>query len=673
MDLIAFRRRDQIVLAAVLQPPGEADVRLGVCTEDGRSIRLDSRGVVARWSDDVELPPDPLEPSAASIAEHLGAVRRQAGDAPDWEHVHGQLQEESVLTLDEIAAACGVADGKAPLAWILSLSSASPWLRRAAAGPDGPGGFRVVAREVALAEHERAASKRRRGRENGLLHAWWKAESSDPLPDEAQPALAALRAYAVAPAGAAKHDPLVERGRVLAARLDLPEADHVIEAGVAKRVFPADLDPSPTRAGLAEPFSARVLAEVAAITRVVALPKTLDRVDYRDLFTVSVDDADTIEVDDAVSVRQVGDGRELLVHISDVAAEMPLESELDRVARARGTSMYTPDGIVTLLPRALVSDVLSLDRETDRQALTAAFPIDAQGAVGPPRFERSLVRVDRALNYAQATEAAAWSADGAVSGAEQGSWLLDFGRQLRERRIAGGAISLDLGSLKLTLEDGRPRRQIRDSSAPADRLVSESMILFNGAVGDLLAAAGRAALYRSQEPPRGPLPEPGTPLRDLIGRRLLSPARTFTEPKPHAGLGLAAYAQSSSPIRRYGDLINQRLLCDVLDGRPASVNEHDLLKLAQHLAERERIVRTAAHGRDAFWMATSLLARSGKTIEGRLARAPRRGLGSVLVPELARELPLRAPRGWEPPDLGTLRDWTIASVRPQRGRVELAP
>jgi exoribonuclease-2 len=302
--------------------------------------------------------------------------------------------------------------------------------------------------------------------------------------------------------------------------------------------------------------------------------------------------------------------------------------------------------------------------------VTAIFALGDDGLPsGAPRLVRSLVRVSRALSYAAADDPAA------LAPGHGGAELIALGERLAAARVARGAVVVELAQAKVTLCDGRPQVGVRHQGTPSDRLVSESMVLCNAAVAGALAAAGRAALFRVQDPPRHALPEgeDDVALRGLRTRRALSPGWLSPIARPHAGLALDAYAQATSPIRRYADLVNQRLLLDLLASRAPAYSAEELAELALFLEERRRVVRAATQAREAYWVARSLEPLLGGRIEGTLVRAPRRGLGAVWAPLVHRELPLRVPRGFVCPPVGTTGAGTLSVLRPWRGRIELSP
>ena len=359
------------------------------------------------------------------------------------------------------------------------------------------------------------------------------------------------------------------------------------------------------------------------------------------------------------------------MHIADVAAAVPPGTALDAAVRARTSSLFLPDRAVLMFPPELVVARLSLRVGEACDALTGVFRVDAEGRVVSARFVRSLVRLARRVDYADTHDPAALAPDG-----DTGRALLRVGEALRAARERRGARVLRLPSAKVVAPAGIPSIDVRLQDTPGDVVVSEAMVLHNTQAGELLAAAGAPALFRGQSsdvPADRPVPEPGDALYPVRIRRTFAPTETSVDPRPHAGLGALAYAQCTSPMRRYTDLVNQRQLAAAACGAPPPHTREELEGLVPFLHERERAVRHAADQRAQYFTARAVLASGLDRVRGVLAKTPRRGLGSVWVPTLCRELPLRAPRGWRAPAEGTEAEWRITAVRPFRGRIELAP
>lgn len=648
-EVIAFPRRDRVVLGIVMDEdigPGFLP-RVTIVAEDGARFALPADQVVARFATLLaDAPP-------GSPTELLATLRAGVEKPVAWSEAHRGLPEGAVLGFDDLALALGATDERSRLRVALALGAAEPWLRRTGAS------WTVVPRDEAKGRIAAADAARRAEKEDAAFRAWWPRRSSSLPPEGCAGALDALRDYALR-----GEIPRTERGRVLASHVELAEPDQVLEALVAGGLLAADTNPAPWRAALADEFDEAALAEARAVASVSAE----GREDLTSLVAVAVDDPETTEVDDAISVRRTDAGVEILVHISDTAAIVPVGGALDAALRVRSTSLYVPDGAVTLLPGVLVEDRTSLDAGIVRAAVTGIFVVRADGSVASSRFVRSLVRVTRRMSYDATTDVATLAAT-----PEDAQALVDAAAALRAARIRGGAVVTNLASLKIRAEDGVPHVERRHQDTPGDLVVAESAVLYNAEAGRLFAARDVAALFRVQDPPRGPAPREDDPLFPVLMRRRFAPTHLKVEPSRHCGVGHDAYVQATSPMRRYADLVNQRQLVAVIAGAPPPYRPADLETIAAHVSDRERAVRRASGQREDTWLARWIEKRGVRELDGVLARAPRRGLGGVWCDELLMELPLRAPDRWKAPPEGTRASWPIARVLAWRGRVELGP
>jgi exoribonuclease-2 len=649
-DVVAVARRERVVLAAVISETRAADGSgmLTLVAEDGARFPFPAAQALLRAGDVPQASP------GEATASWLARVRAATAKPVDWKAMHAKAPEGGSLDLDALASLAGLAGDVGRLTVALASADAEPWFRR-----DGPK-WTAAKRADAEARVARVEATHRAQAEDEALRAWWPNRTDGPPPDACRGALASLVAFALeGPVPAAEH------GRVLAAKLDMPEADQALEALVAVSALPRDVNPAPHRAALAAGFK-KAAAEEAA--RVAASPVDRGaREDFTGLHAVAVDDAETTEVDDAISLRVGPDGVEALVHISDVAASFAVGSPLDKAAADRGSSLYMPDGAVSMLPTDAVSR-LSLEAGAVREAVTGVFRVGQGGEVVASRFVRSIVKITRRLTYEQTTDPGALAAS-----ADDGRRLVEMVERLRAARRDAGAVIVQLDSLKVTVHDGAPRLTVRHQATPGDLVVGELMVLFNREAARRLAAIDAPAFYRTQDAPRDPPPAEDDPLFPLRLRRRFAPSNVAIEPRRHHGVGADAYVQATSPIRRFADLVNQRQLAAVVVGEKPPYRHADLERLVGHVLERERAVRVAADERADYWIARALEPRVGGKIEGVLSRAPRRGMGAVWTPSLCRELPLRPPPGWTAPPEGAAASWRVSRVAPWRGRIELEP
>jgi ribonuclease R len=345
--------------------------------------------------------------------------------------------------------------------------------------------------------------------------------------------------------------------------------------------------------GIATEFDPQAESEAAAFGPDSVVRAARGREDCRDALVVTIDPADAKDHDDALSLRPDPSGRgwEVGIHIADVSHYVRPESALDREARARGTSVYLADTVYPMLPEALSAGLCSLVEGEDRLAVSVFAVVDDDGTVRSTRMAETVIRSRASLSYEEA-----WSqietGDGDVASSLR--TLDGLARAMRRRRLEGGGLEMDLPEVRPTLDRrGEPIAFEERVTIPTHALIEEFMLLANRAVGD--AAAGRELpfLYRIHERPRydrlraffeaarylgrqGPATivtdarqlrrwiSQGRTKRDRLVNtlllRALEKARYDLVDVGHFGLGMQRYAHFTSPIRRYPDLANHRIV-----------------------------------------------------------------------------------------------------------------
>jgi exoribonuclease-2 len=271
----------------------------------------------------------------------------------------------------------------------------------------------------------------------------------------------------------------------------------------------------------------------------------------------SIDDSQTTEIDDALSVRGLGAGTVTLgIHIAAPGLAITPGSELDRLAAERLSTVYMPGGKITMLPDAVVAAyTLTAGRACPALSLYLEFDeatLELRGR--ETRIERVPIaanlrhdQLDNVITDASLQGQA--PADYPFAPELAFAWRL--ARHLKaQREVVRGRpevfnrpdYNFRLDGVEGALPDGSEVVQIgvRQRGAALDLIVAEAMILANSQWGGWLAECGVPGIYRSQASLA-----PGVKVR--MG----------TKPAPHAGIGVAQYAWSTSPLRRYVDLANQ--------------------------------------------------------------------------------------------------------------------
>ena len=308
-----------------------------------------------------------------------------------------------------------------------------------------------------------------------------------------------------------------------------------------------------------------------------------DRVDRCEQRVVTIDDDDTLDIDDGLALETTADGRQRLwIHIADPGRLVAAGTPLDLEARRRGTSLYLARGNLPMFPPQLAHGPMSLRCGERSAAWSLWVELDSSGAVLADGFERSWIRPTYRLSYSDVDELIELAPP-------QEADLLAIHDLLKVRhrwRIAQGALNFEDPEGRIRCRGERAELEVVEASA-SRRLVAEAMVLAGSLVAERGLHEGLALPFRSQ--PSAELPTsaeldqlPCGPVRHAAIKRCLSRGLVGTSPAPHFSLGLRAYVQATSPIRRYGDLLVQRQLLALRAGEPPMA-EQDLTAVLTEL------------------------------------------------------------------------------------------
>jgi exoribonuclease-2 len=362
------------------------------------------------------------------------------------------------------------------------------------------------------------------------------------------------------------------------------------------------------RAGLGVAFPAEVENEAQVIAALALRTdgRTKERRDLTGAALFTIDDRDTLDRDDALCVEQLGEGRVRVgIHIADAGALVPVDGPIDREADRRMATLYTPDMRVPMVPSALSEGAGSILPDEERLALSLLVTLK-DGEVDEWELFPSVVRAREALTY-EGVDEALRSGEGEMSPELRA--LGEAADQLRARREAAGALVLERAELSIKVtegEDGQSRVSVDvlHRATPARRLVTEMMVLCNSLLARFCINNGIPAAYRTQ-PPLDPgidtddLDDPVARYR-LMGR--LSPAEVTTEPGRHHGLGVDAYLQATSPLRRYPDLVMQRQFSSFLATGSPTYPVDEVASVAQRAEVQLRELAAIENQRRRYWL-----------------------------------------------------------------------
>ena len=250
------------------------------------------------------------------------------------------------------------------------------------------------------------------------------------------------------------------------------------------------------------------------------------RKDLTHLSVFTIDDADTKDRDDALSIqRNDGEKWQVGIHVTDAGGLIAPESPLDTEADRRMSSVYLPEQTIPMLPSAVSTDRGSLNPGELRPALTVFVDLSDEGEVLDWKVVRSFICSREALSYEKADAALADTAHALNSDLRA---LHHMSLALRTRREQRGALSLDRDELSVKVDDGGEIYvSVVPRSAPARSLVQEYMVLCNSLLARYCAENDLPAPFRSQSAAdvadiRAQMPD--GPLRWYMMTRRLQPA-----------------------------------------------------------------------------------------------------------------------------------------------------
>ena len=365
-----------------------------------------------------------------------------------------------------------------------------------------------------------------------------------------------------------------------------------------------DLDIVCCKHDLPRSFPDHVLKEVESLVNHSTKPDQKNRLDLRELLTVSFGELNKKDINHALSIETTTSNYwRVGVHIADVAYFIKADSPLDKEARKRGVSIYLRNEVIPILPDALSSDYFSLLPKKDRLAISILITVNKNGQIVEFEIEPSVIEVDAHLSYEQTKKIINGETEELVNlNSEQLenalNKLQNVSHAVRNARLQRGAFDLNLPDEKSYYNDESPLgAMIIPNIFPTRSMVAELIVLANQAIASHLLALGVPAIYRVQNSP-----DPGDiqefiKLASNLGAELyledeedlqpadyqafveefatskservltylledtFKPAIYSTTAQPHFGLALQhGYIHCTSPISRYSDLLISRVL-----------------------------------------------------------------------------------------------------------------
>lgn len=319
----------------------------------------------------------------------------------------------------------------------------------------------------------------------------------------------------------------------------------------------------------------------------------------------SIDDAATTEIDDAFSVTPLpAGGYRIGIHIAAPALGIAPGSVHDAVARDRLSTVYFPGGKITMLPEAAI---LAYTLSAGRECPALSMYVDIAADSAPGAVETRVERVPIVENLRHDSLEPVFNAEALQRGTINHAYgaelkvLWDFARRLERDRRGDAPEAEQRAEYSFDVADGRVTIMPRRRGTPIDKVVSELMIHVNSQWGRQLAECNAAGIFRVQG----------------AGK-----VRMSTVAAGHEGLGVDHYAWSSSPLRRYVDLVNQRQIVALAREAPPPYGVRDEALLSAMRDFEAAYEAYAEHQRnmERYWCLQWLLQEGVEKVQGAVIR-----------------------------------------------------
>ncbi|MBC7830019.1 MAG: ribonuclease R [Chitinophagaceae bacterium] len=377
-------------------------------------------------------------------------------------------------------------------------------------------------------------------------------------------------------------------------------------------------------------FPENVMEEGGRLPDIISQADIDKRKDFRETFTVTIDPLDAKDFDDAISFRVLKTGNyEIGVHIADVSHFVVADSDLDKEAYQRATSVYLPDRVLPMLPERISNELCSLRPHEDKLTFSAVFQITPKAEVKEYWLGKTVIHSNHRFTYEEVQE---------IIEKEEGLHsneiliLNQLAQKFRKQRFKKGAINFSSQEVRFKLDEkGKPIGIVIKESKEAHQLIEEFMLLANkvvaGHVGKIkfnkkeipfpyrvhdtpdetkllpfVAFAKKYGHTFDTSTPEGIASSFNQMLQDVHGKpeqhvleqlgiRTMAKAVYTTENIGHYGLGFDHYCHFTSPIRRYPDVLVHRILEDCLNNTIEP--DKKLEGKCKHCSERERAAMEA--------------------------------------------------------------------------------
>ena len=379
-------------------------------------------------------------------------------------------------------------------------------------------------------------------------------------------------------------------------------------------------------------FPEEVMRSLSNVPEEIDPAEIANRMDIRNLQTVTIDGDDAKDLDDAITLTKEGENYRLGVHIADVSHYVREGTPLDIEALERGTSVYLVDRVIPMLPHKLSNGICSLNPGVDRLSLSCFMDIDPKGTVIGHTIAETVMKSDRRMTY---TNVAKIVEEQDVEVCKEYEELVpmfllmqELAEVLKERRHKRGSINFDFPESKIIVDKmGKPIEIKAYDRNKATKIIEEFMLIANETIAEDYFWQEIPFVYRTHDNPDEEkikklaifinnfgysikvgteeihpkelqkllIKIEDTPEEALISRltlRSMKQAKYTVANTGHFGLSAKYYCHFTSPIRRYPDLQIHRIIKENLNGKMGEKRvqhyEKILFEVTDHSSKTER-------------------------------------------------------------------------------------
>jgi exoribonuclease-2 len=295
-----------------------------------------------------------------------------------------------------------------------------------------------------------------------------------------------------------------------------------------------------------------------------------------------IDDEDSRDFDDAISLR-ISDNEYILgIHVSNLALQIDPQHALFATAQERVSSVYLPAGIVAMLPPAFSEQAFSLISDSIRDVLSLYVRLDKKLNITGSQFSCDKIKISKNFSYKE------------VDRARYDAFWQPFFRistHFREQRELLAPLKEKRFYYNLQLHDSKLSLKRVDMQSPARQMIEEFMVLYNRSLADFAVNQHIPMLFRNINS-----------YYDAERDWQSSTAYLDTKASYHPGIGAEAYLHSTSPIRRFVDLVNQMQIVQHLVKHSSLFDEKHLAGFIPGIEKRILMQRDLAMKSERYWL-----------------------------------------------------------------------